>query len=185
MYACATHLAGNHSASQFRGLAGHVAAPQPYFKCTRCGHHRSVHPAAIGFFPATPDAARVLYSDELMRFTFVYMAGGQRIVESLGKALASFHVANGCVRGNNDAIWRNLGPAAQQWQLVDTAARAKRRWAHCAFLSTLSNQLVYLAARSGRLLVSFLLSCCTAAGHAGGASDSPFGYLPQSTSDAK
>ena len=54
--------------------------------------------AAIGFFPATPDAARVLYSDELMRFTSVYMAGGVRMVESLGKALVDFHVANGCVR---------------------------------------------------------------------------------------
>lgn len=76
----------------------------------------------------------MLYSDELMRFTSAYMAEGERTVETLGKALASFHVANGCVGGDADAIWQNLGPAAQQWQLVDTAARAKRRWAHCAFL---------------------------------------------------
>ena len=115
---------------------GHITAPEPRFKCPRCGHRRLLHPAEIGFFPAAPDGYCALYSNELLRFTSAYMGAGKRTAKTLGKALASFHAANGCARGDADAIWRNLGPAAQQWQLVDTAARAKRRWAHCA-LSTL------------------------------------------------
>lgn len=166
-------------------LQGHITAPGPRLKCTRCGHRRLLHPAAIGFFSATPDKYSVLYSNELLRFTSAYMAAGERTVETLGKALASFHVANGCVRGDDDAIWRNLGPAAQQWQLVDTAARAKRRWAHCP-----------LSARSPT-------SWCTSQQGAESICDLPcsgaaqqlvmlvepwilqFNDLPQNTSDAK
>ena len=113
--------------------------------------------AAIGFFPATPDAARVLYSDELMRFTSVYMAGGVRMVESLGKALVDFHVANGCVRAKMTRYgetWALQLSSGSSWKLPPGPS-AGGPTAHSQHAS---NQLMYLTARSGRLLVSFLLS---------------------------
>ena len=101
----------------FAGINGHVTVNSPELQC-RCGCHVSVHPIAVGCFPATPSRPEVWYDNQLLALTAAAQHAGPLAIQAHCSALKELYKFNGLDPGR-PALWDNLGMAAQQWTRVE------------------------------------------------------------------